>query len=159
MIIILLHSGKDKIFRTLQHTKGYEAVRLPDLFCDICAKIKARRRGLKRKVFTTWAANFCMEALFRGREQDWSNTAAASYVLLIPGREPTDEVYDDDNELDGDEPEQRMTIEYLSPVSGRSLGEQPVPRFNISEIRPFEVMFCDNKDYGVVLSQFSFCTI
>jgi hypothetical protein len=143
---ILLHSGKEKIYRTLQHTKGYDAVRFPDLFCDICAKIKARRRGLKRRVFAVWSAN-CMAEMIRGREQDWYNTAAASYVLVLPGREPHDAVYDDDDELDAEEPEQRLEIEYISPVAGRSLGEQPVPRFDIDKLRPFEVMFVDNKDY------------
>ena len=31
--------------------------------------------------------------------------------------------------------------------AGRSLGVQPVPRFDIDQLRPFEVMFCDHKDY------------
>ena len=39
------------------------------------------------------------------------------------------------------------TIEYISPVAGRALGEQPVPRFDLNKLRPFEVMFVDNKEY------------
>ena len=57
--------------------------------------------------------------------------------------------YDDDNHDDGDEPDSLDGIEYVSPVAGRSLGVQPVPRFDREKLRPFEVTFCDNKDYDV----------
>ena len=88
---IFLHKGAEKIYRTLQNTKGYEAVRLPDVFCDICAKIKARRRGLSRKVFAVWKYN----------------TEAAALVMPVQ----PDPVYDDEDELDAEEPERYEAIE------------------------------------------------
>ena len=32
-------------------------------------------------------------------------------------------------------------------IAGRRLGVQAVPRFDMCKLRPFEVMFADNKDY------------
>ena len=64
--------------------------------------------------------------------------------------EVTDTIFDDDNDADSSDDENtesKLEITYLSPVVGRALGVQPVPRFNIDLIRPFEVMFVDNKDY------------
>ena len=46
---IFCHRSMEKIYRTLQHTKGYTAQQLPDGFCDICARIKAKRKGLCSK--------------------------------------------------------------------------------------------------------------
>ena len=47
---IFCHRGMEEIFRTLQNTEGYEAMRLPDGFCAICAQVKAKLRGLSHKV-------------------------------------------------------------------------------------------------------------
>ena len=58
-----------------------------------------------------------------------------------------DPIYDDDNDLDDDEPTRRMTLKYISPVVGRVLGQQPVRRYDLATLRPFELMFVDNKDY------------
>ena len=59
-----------------------------------------------------------------------------------------DPVFDDDivllDEGDfsfGDE------YEYAAPTTGRQLGVQSVPRFELPSLRPFEIMFADNKDY------------
>ena len=46
---IFCHRNMEKVYSTLQHTKGYTAQRLPDGFCDICARIKAKRKGLRSK--------------------------------------------------------------------------------------------------------------
>ena len=43
--------------------------------------------------------------------------------------------------------ETKLEIQYQSPVAGRALGTVPVSRFDIDTLRPFEVMFVDNKDY------------
>ena len=40
-------------------------------------------------------------------------------------------------------------VEYVAPVACRSRGVQPVPRFDIQLLRPFEVMFVDNKDFDM----------
>ena len=44
---IFLHRGMEKVYRTLLHTRGYVAQRLPDPFCWVCAQAKAQRRGLR----------------------------------------------------------------------------------------------------------------
>ena len=51
----------------------------------------------------------------------------------------------DTSSNEGDE--SKLEIRYVSPVAGRALGAVPVPRFDLTKIRPFEVMFVDNKDY------------
>ena len=53
---------------------------------------------------------------------------------------------DDDVEYE-DVLQSEGALEYEAPVAGRSLGVQPIPRFDIDQLRPFEVMFCDHKDY------------
>lgn len=73
------------------------------------------------------------------------------YILLCAMVEGVpDEQFDDDDHCDssddGDD-DLKLEIEYMSPVTGRAMGIQPVPRFDLDKIRPFEVMFCDNKDY------------
>ena len=35
----------------------------------------------------------------------------------------------------------------MATVPGRSVGHAPLPRFDRSKLRPYEVMFADNKDY------------
>jgi hypothetical protein len=52
----------------------------------------------------------------------------------------------DDENADGDAQGYQEEVEYVAETSGRSLGEQPIPRYVLSKIRPFEVMFADNKD-------------
>ena len=128
---IFCHRNMEKIYQTLRHTIGYEAVRLPDFFCDICAQMRAIRKGLSHsKVLLAW--------------QD----VVEGDVFPVGVNFEHDPTYDDDNFEDGDDPsEALLKIEYTSPVAGRSLGLQPIPRFDIDKLRPFEVMFVDNKDY------------
>ena len=42
-------------------------------------------------------------------------------------------------------------IEYHASTAGRELGVQPVPRYDLSKLRPFEVVFADNKDQPCVV--------
>ncbi len=128
---IFNHRSMEKVFRTLEHTRGYEAVRLPDVYCAVCARTKAQRRGLHTNLVL-------------------GDTYEDFILLCCMAEVATDSIFDDDDYDDSSEDGDdsfRLEIEYVSPVSGRSLGIQPVPRFNLDEIRPFEVMFCDNKDY------------
>ena len=114
---VFCHRGAEKIYRTLLNTKGYKAERLEDIFCDVCAQIKAKRKGLSH-----------------------GHKVLAGYV-------PTEQDYQDDNDNDELTDDELEEFEYVAPVVGRSLGTQSVPRFNLDELRPFEVMFADNKDY------------
>ena len=64
----------------------------------------------------------------------------------------TESDYADDNLNDDDRaPDLDLEVEYVAPVAGRALGIQSVPRVNLEQLRPFELMFCDNKDYDVVV--------
>ena len=115
------HRSMEQIYRTLQNTQGYIAVRLPDMFCDVCALIKAKRRGLRSKPLSS----LCMSVI------------------------PEVDYQDDDSDTDDDVDLEEM--QYSAPVAGRSKGVQPVPRFDLEQLRPFEVMFADNKDYDVAV--------
>ena len=133
---IFQHGSMEKVYQTLLHTTGYKACRFPDFICTTCAKIKAVRKGLSNKKHDCSLASDA-----NGSHSCNHVTLEDVYVLLSE--------YDDDDHDDGDEPESVDGIEYISPVAGRSLGIQPVPRFDLEKIRPFEVIFCDNKDYDV----------
>lgn len=117
---ICCHRSTDKINRTLETTVGYMPVKLPDYFCPICAQIKAKRRGLKHKV------HIC---------------------LNLEDAAPAESDFEDDNSDDAEDVSPVVELEYTAPVAGRALGIQPVPRFDVSTLRPFEIMFADNKDY------------
>ena len=66
----------------------------------------------------------------------------ANYVMPITHEESEDEDADDEDDQDPTE-----EWEYKAPVAGRDHGIQHVPRFDLEKIRPFEIMFVDNKDY------------
>ena len=77
-----------------------------------------------------------------------------TYVLVAEALKARVDVFDDDNHDDtsrasNEDDETKLEIQYmyLSPVAGRALGTMHVPRFDIDTLRPFEVMFVDNKDY------------
>ena len=55
-----------------------------------------------------------------------------------------DEASTDDEAEDLDEEE----LEFNPATAGRDHGLQKVPRFDLEKLRPFEVMFVDNKDYS-----------
>ena len=118
---VLNHSSVEKIYRTLGATKGFKQIRLPDCFCDTCAQSKARNFGLKQT----------------------KNTTAAAPVMPVH-----DPVFDDDNAEDYEDPEMSHDLPVVVPkFAGRRLGVQAVPRFDLYKLKPFEVMFVDNKDY------------
>ena len=126
---IFCHRSMEKIFRTLENTVGYEAVRLPDVFCSTCAQMKSRARGLKQT----------------------SQSHIAPVVLPAIQAAPAEEDYEDtDDGSSDDEPLDFIEVEYVAPVAGRSLGVQPLPqlsRFELEALKPFEIIFVDNKDY------------
>ena len=127
MHMLFNHSSPERIFRTLEVTNGYKAVRFKSVHCKHCSIAKARSFGLKKV----------------GQS---SNTPAEAPVMPVQLVDPT---YDDDtsddngSDVEGD----LQDVEYVAEVAGRQLGQQPVPRFNLSKLRLWEVMFVDNKDY------------
>ena len=68
-----------------------------------------------------------------------------SYIIATNAPSEAPEYGNEDNCSDGDAPADEY--EYTSPAAGRALGEQPVPRYDLARLRPFEVMFVDNKEY------------
>ena len=68
--------------------------------------------------------------------------------LVLTETDDTVAIYEDyEDDDDASLMEASYDLDFKAPVAGRALGIQPVPRFDILVIRPFEVMFCDNKDY------------
>ena len=86
---------------------------------------KSRRRGLSQKVLLTQTL----------------------MVLAATESDCADDGLNDDDRI----PDLDLEVEYVAPVAGRALRIQLVPRVILEHLRPFELMFCDNKDYdGVV---------
>ena len=140
---IFCHCGNEKLTRTLEQTIGFKAHKLPTFFCPICTQVKARRRGLHQGSWALLTEEICPPCTLQCPPCN-----PAWNPVLINEEGVKDEVYDDEDHDSGDEPEEPlMDIEYISPVVGRALGEQPVPRFDLDILKPFEIMFADNKDY------------
>jgi hypothetical protein len=117
---VFYHCGEEKLYRTLGVTNGYKQVRIVLGYCSTCAQAKARNFGLRQN------------------------------AVIAPVSAAADPVFDDDNNLDGGSDDDRyVEDEYEAAVVGRELGVQSVPRFNLVELRVWELMFVDNKDYPV----------
>ena len=122
---VLNHCSVEKIFRTLGATKGFKQVHLKDFFCETCAQCKARDFGLRQK------------------------KPSAAPACVMPVNDP---VFDDDDNDDHEDPDMSQELPAIVPkFAGRRLGIQAVPRFDLCKLRPFEVMFVDNKDYPCVV--------
>jgi len=120
------HCGSEKIYQTLGVTKGYHQCRLVSAHCDTCAQARARSFGLSRKRHKQSVP-----------ESAVLNVATAAVSVRDQPADPGDEA-------DADLVEE---FEFVAPVAGRDLGIQAVPRFDLHTLRPFELMFVDNKDY------------
>ena len=147
------HCGDEKLFQTLGHTKGYVQTRMPPQHCNTCATTKARDFGLKQG---TLNAGLCEEApSSQGRAwldhlsaQDRhviAHTLARELTLVVVEPDP---VFADPSDS-GDDADAVPLIEYefKAASAGRQLGIQPVPRFQLYTLKPFEVVFVDNKDF------------
>ena len=118
---VLNHCSVEKIYRTLGSIKGFKQTRLSNCFCDTCAQSKARDFGLKQ------------------------TKNATATVPVMPVHDP---VFDDDNDEDCEDPDLAHGLPVIeSKFVGRRLEIQAVPRFDLYKVKPFEVMFADNKDY------------
>ena len=106
----------------------------------MCAQAKAQRRGLRTRAPVALLAE----------ADDTPRVPYHSYVLVTEAVKAHVDVFDDDDHDDTSSDEGdavKMEIRYISPVAGRALGTIPVPRFDLSKLKPFQVMFVDNKDY------------
>ena len=79
----------EKVYRTLVHTRGYVAQRLPDPFCWVCAQAKAQRRGRR----TQCRASVALLA----KADDTPGVLYRAYVLVTEVIEAHVDVFDDDD--------------------------------------------------------------
>ena len=124
---LFLHCSEDRCYYTLLHTVGYKAVRLPKHECTTCAQSNARRHGLRHKPVPAVPPAPCLV-----------NTEAAGDLDY--------EDVDDDEYCDSDMSDNDDGLLYRAPAAGRQLGTA-APRFDITSLRPFEVVMVDNKGY------------
>ena len=107
---IFLHRGMEKVYRTLLHTRGYEAQRLPDPFCWVCAQAKAQRRGLRTHAPLALLA-----------EADATpGVFYHAYGLVTEVVQAHVDVFDDDDNDDASSDEgdaSKLETRYLSPVA------------------------------------------
>jgi len=155
---IFCHRSMEKIYRTLEHTTGFKAIRLPDKFCGTCAQMKAKRRGLSHKVqlsasgsahCNTPVAAACNTPVAAACNLPVAAADRIATNFDVMAAAPSEDDYDDPND-DAEYDHLAVEVEYVAPVAGRSLGFQAVPqisRFDLETLRPFEIMFADNKDY------------
>ena len=152
---IFNHCGDEKLYQTLLHTPGYRAQRFEPQHCNTCAQAKARGFGLRQGT-----RNAEVDAVVNMVDQldheqcCWLMSQLAPLQLeslCMPVSHPIFGDPSDDSELVLDDPAV-MDLEYEAPVAGRRLGVQSVPRFQLYTLRPFEVMFVDNKDFPCAIT-------
>ena len=119
------HASNDGIYQTLLHSLRYKASGLPELHYDFCALANSRRRGLKHKpVHSTQVLTMLDEADYNDHD---------------PLSDSSDEEFN---------PDDVIVAMDDNIVFSREKTIQ-MPRFDIDELRPFEVMMCDNKDFPI----------
>jgi hypothetical protein len=126
---IFNHSSLEKIVKTLAATHGVKVSvdDLVDEFCDACAYSKSRVKGIK--------SHLCDLEPFLGAKMSEDLLALVGEVedFLDEGDESKDDVLD--------------PVPYVADTRGAILARGTTKRFDPAKLRPFEVMFADNKDY------------
>ena len=168
------HCGNEKLFQTLGHTRGYVQVRLSPSHYNTCAITKARAFGLKQRSHSASVNQLQLDQLDIQAVQTLMpqlvllvgpDHSASVYQLqldqldrqvfqslmpqlVLPVEPDPDPVFSDANAaINDDEDAPFQEFDYEAPVAGRRLGVQSVPRFQLYVLKPFEVMFVDNKDF------------
>ena len=124
---IFNHCGFMKLQRTLGHVSGLTlpAEGIQDCFCETCAICKARRKAISKKVSVNPAAPVGLDVF------DGGGSFGHDYDDYLPSG--PDYVVDDHGEAFS-----------LHDLINRGHG---LHRYDVSKLRPFEVMHCDNYDY------------
>ena len=172
------HSNPDKIHRTLGVTKGIKQPHspLPGCKCTSCASANARRKGLSHKQYTILhvgegesdsdedipylvppeSDSESENSIFDEEFIDSDDESIASFDNPIfneieEGDGFDDEPFyeDEDHQAETNDYEELRTITELKASREGLTADQSVPRFNIEALRPFEVMFADEKEYDV----------
>ena len=144
---IFNHVSAEKIYQTLGVTKGYVQTRLAKVHCNSCALANARCKGLSHKRPDT--------SLHVDTHPGSTVGHRCRLIMAVIENDlpaPPDPVFDDVEEPERDTDQDPISLDdmgraYVSPVAGRAVGSQSVPRFDLEALKPFQVMFVDNKDY------------
>ena len=139
---MLNHSGDEKMYQTLLHATGYKPTRFKLPPCIWCALGKSTKISISHKKHPDNFISDLKDSAVNLVVQD----GVTQYTLQL--NTTSSKCYDDSDEdgapEDNDELEEVL---FEADVAGRTLGEQLVPRYDLSKLRPFEVMFADNKEY------------
>ena len=170
------HASAERIHKTLQVTMGYTVptAMLPGLLCNSCAIARLRRKGLsqtRNSIFRVLETDrpfangeHCYDEYQSDTNEESSadsdNDRSQDYCLVtdalaenVPLDYDESDGTDSEPDSDGDE----TLVSYEAPVAGTS-GTGSVPRYVATELRPFEIMFCDWKDYDIVQQGGYTCT-
>ena len=169
---LLNHSNPDKVHRTLGVTKGFKQPHspLPGCYCTSCALANARKKGLSHKQYSVYAVSTSDQSITDGddlyedtdddlpemnsetegsdSDTDTSEDSESEDDTPIPmNNVELKEEYSDEEDFDIDRTE-TIDYEWKAPTAGRT-SEGKLPRFDLDKLKPFEVMFADEKSYDV----------
>ena len=159
----LNHANSEKIFRTLENTYGYTAKRLPKVKCRACAMAKATKRPLRHDKWDHDCS--IMEILGADSDDDDESSPSTSsgesddeedgvnydpdpVPELISGRE--DESISDSEDEEDDEESSEEEDSRESQPTVRRVPVKRTPRHELSKLRPWEVIYVDNKSYNLI---------
>ena len=114
---ILNHCGDEKAYRTLGVTKSYKQTRLKPYYCKTCAASKARNFGLSRK--------------------------HPPPAPVMPAYEDAqyNDTFDDMSSSDDESGDELDMDTFTAETAGRELGIQPVQRYDLSQLKLWEIMY------------------
>jgi hypothetical protein len=164
------HANPDKVHRTLGATSGFKqpTAQMPGCHCEACAQGNARKRGLKHSSYCVFSAvESQMEGDSSTEEADYEdfghesqNDETIRMIEEVMGGEfpwpineaqnlmaPANMEEDYESDFEMEEAAHEMPeYKFVAQVAGRTT-EASVPRFDIDLIKPFEIMFADEKAY------------
>ena len=163
------HSNSDKIWRTLGVTSGYKQPEKPfqECFCISCATANSRSKGLRNTQYHMFSVA-CDNKISDSTMVESDSEDEEMPTLLTDSGDETSSSSDSDSD-DGDpvwyttkaedseesdfesEPTQGPMVDnaWEAAVRGRSHESKP-PRFDIENLRPWEVMFADEKEFDSI---------
>ena len=151
---LMNHSNQQRVFLSLGATKGWVQPSKPlvEVHCKACAIGKARAKGLRQTYVRGVCSCTCAEPNgSTGCALSSENIDAAPARVYMATPAGTDEpgLSDEDSDDEGHEHEENDDFEYTAEVAGRELIQKP-PRLDIPGLKPFEIMFVDEKDYDEI---------
>ena len=161
------HGSAEKVHHTLGQTTGIQQPPKcsKGCFCKACAQGNARKPGLKQTAYTCLTHPVLMVTATDGYASD------DSMLSLLSGSDSDDDYWDrsaesegddecvianaleaegsDDSDLEVDEGVSVDIPEFKATTPGRTATATP-PRFDAAALKPFEVMFADEKPYDTL---------